>query len=132
MPRRPQGQGGVKKHATGRALEEYIKERYPEVNGPAPAGKLSPVFVHCEGSHVVTDDMTGPKRSYDQVKIALDFAVDGYQGKEGDIANVVMGTAAYPKPGPGFTSNERRLKVMLTRRKLMDHITWSGSGKTFF
>lgn len=42
--------------------------------------------------------------------------VDSFQGQENDIAVVVMGTA-YPKPGPGFTSNEQRLNVMLTRHR---------------
>jgi hypothetical protein len=36
--------------------------------------------------------------------------VDGFQGKEGDIVFVVMGTA-HPFPGPGFTSDAQRLNV---------------------
>ncbi|KPM37738.1 hypothetical protein AK830_g8828 [Neonectria ditissima] len=145
----------------GRDLEAFVQERYPAVTAP-PAGTLKPVFLHCEGSRVFVDDMTGSKRSPDQVKIALDFAVDfvktkkvdagrivviapyaanvdlidrmrkkpeyavlstmqpattvdSFQGQENDIALVIMGTA-YPKPGPGFTSDEQRLNVMLTRQ----------------
>jgi hypothetical protein len=148
-------------YASGRALEDYIKERHQVT--PPPAGKLSPLFIHCEGSRVFADELTGSKRSPDQVKIALDFIVDfvnakkvdptsivilapyaanvelirrmrkrpeyvaisameptstveGSRGKEGDIAVVVMSTAA-PRPGPGFTSGEQRLNVMLTRQR---------------
>jgi len=41
--------------------------------------------------------------------------VDGFQGKEGDIVIVVMGTSA--KSGPGFTCDPQRLNVMLTRHR---------------
>jgi hypothetical protein len=42
--------------------------------------------------------------------------VDAYQGREKPIVVVIMGTA-HPKPGPGLTTNQRRLCVMLTRQK---------------
>ncbi|POS72433.1 hypothetical protein DHEL01_v209177 [Diaporthe helianthi] len=146
----------------GLALEAYVQAKHPEVK-PAPKDKLLPVFLHCEGSRVFVDELTKSKRSPDQVKIALDFAVDfvktkqadparlvliapyaanvdligrmrkrpdysaiatmqpastvdSFQGQEGDIAIVVMGTA-YPRPGPGFTSDENRLTVLLSRQK---------------
>lgn len=146
----------------GRALEDHIQQRYPDVS-PPPAGKLWPVFIHCEDSRVFVDELTKSKRSPDQVKISLDFVldfvkakrvepsrlillapyaanvslinrqlkkpeysplagmqpastIDSFHGKEGDIAVVVMGTA-YPRPGPGFTSDENRLTVCMSRQK---------------
>ncbi|CAG2009923.1 unnamed protein product [Fusarium graminearum] len=42
--------------------------------------------------------------------------VDSFQGQENDVVVVIMGTA-HPKPGPGFTCNPKRLKVMLSRQK---------------
>lgn len=39
--------------------------------------------------------------------------VDSFQGQEGDIAVVIMGTA-HPRPGPGFTADSRRLNVSLS------------------
>lgn len=42
--------------------------------------------------------------------------VDSFQGQEGDLAVVVMGTAS-PHPGPGFTCNAKRLNVMLSRQR---------------
>ncbi|KAF4991590.1 hypothetical protein FGRMN_7709 [Fusarium graminum] len=42
--------------------------------------------------------------------------VDSFQGQENDLAVLVMGTA-HPHPGPGFTSNAKRLNVMLSRQK---------------
>ncbi|KAM0371192.1 hypothetical protein ACHAPK_005411 [Fusarium culmorum] len=42
--------------------------------------------------------------------------VDSFQGQENDVAVVIMGTP-YPKPGPGFTCNPKRLNVMLSRQK---------------
>lgn len=40
---------------------------------------------------------------------------DSFQGQEGDIAVIVMGTTE--QKGPGFTTDERRLNVMLSRQK---------------
>jgi superfamily I DNA and/or RNA helicase len=42
--------------------------------------------------------------------------VDSYQGQERDIVLVTMGTA-FPRPGPGFTTDENRLCVLLTRQR---------------
>ncbi|TPX18980.1 uncharacterized protein E0L32_011373 [Thyridium curvatum] len=42
--------------------------------------------------------------------------VDSFQGQENDIVVIVMGTKAVT-PGPGFTSDEQRLNVMLTRAR---------------
>lgn len=41
--------------------------------------------------------------------------VDSFQGQEGDIVVVVMGTTT--AVGPGFTKDENRLNVMLSRQK---------------
>lgn len=42
--------------------------------------------------------------------------IDSFQGQENDIVFVVMGTTG-PTPGPGFTADEKRLNVMLTRQR---------------
>ncbi|KAG7284557.1 hypothetical protein NEMBOFW57_010935 [Staphylotrichum longicolle] len=42
--------------------------------------------------------------------------VDAYQGQESDIVLVTMGTT-FPYPGPGFTTDEHRLNVLLTRQR---------------
>ncbi|KAI0883339.1 P-loop containing nucleoside triphosphate hydrolase protein [Annulohypoxylon maeteangense] len=146
----------------GRMLESYVLDKYKSVI-PSEEGKLSPVFIHCDGTKVSIDPTTGSKKSVDQVTVALDFVadlvkatttkteqiiilapyaanvellrnmlktkkyaslsgmdqpstIDGYQGQEKDIVVVVMGTRA-GKPGPGFTSDERRLNVLLTRQR---------------
>lgn len=75
--------------APGRALESYVRERYPGVTA-AGQGKFSPVFVHCQDSRVYTDDLTGSKRSPDQVKIAQDFAADLVTTKKLDAAQMVV------------------------------------------
>jgi hypothetical protein len=41
--------------------------------------------------------------------------VDSYQGKEGDIVFLVLGTTQ--RSGPGFTADEHRLNVMITRQR---------------
>ncbi|KAH6981194.1 AAA domain-containing protein [Ilyonectria sp. MPI-CAGE-AT-0026] len=41
--------------------------------------------------------------------------VDSFQGREGDVAVVIMGTTR--RSGPGFTTNEPRLNVMTSRQK---------------
>ncbi|EHK15922.1 uncharacterized protein TRIVIDRAFT_9480, partial [Trichoderma virens Gv29-8] len=57
------------------------------------------------------------KAAYEALKgIPPPSTVDSFQGQENDIVIVVMGTA-HPKPGPGFTSHEQRLNVMLTRHR---------------
>ncbi len=48
-------------------------------------------------------------------KIAEAATVDSYQGKEGDIVFLVLGTTQ--KTGPGFTSDANRLNVMITRQR---------------
>ena len=40
---------------------------------------------------------------------------DSFQGCEGDMAVVIFGTTA--RSGPGFTSDENRLNVMITRQR---------------
>ncbi|KAK4149095.1 P-loop containing nucleoside triphosphate hydrolase protein [Chaetomidium leptoderma] len=42
--------------------------------------------------------------------------VDAFQGQENDIIIVVMATS-FPYPGPGFTTDFRRLNVLLTRQR---------------
>lgn len=63
------------KFAAGQALEEYLVKKYPDIK-PSPPGKLLPAFIDCRESRVFTDPLTKSKRSPDQVKVALDFAVD--------------------------------------------------------
>lgn len=73
----------------GRDLEDFVPERYPEIT-PAPTGTFQPVFMHCIGSRVFTDDLTGSKRSPDQVRIALDFIVDLVKSKKVNPAQIVV------------------------------------------
>ncbi|KAF7558241.1 hypothetical protein G7Z17_g158 [Cylindrodendrum hubeiense] len=148
-------------HEIGRALEQYVTSKYPEVKA-APASTLQPVFIHCEDAFCITDPNTGSKKSLDQVKIALDFlidfgkvtganlaqvvimtpysanleaidrlrrkpkysslaairpaaTVDSFQGQEGDLSVVIMATNR--NTGPGFTTEARRLNVMMSRQK---------------
>ncbi|EXM17002.1 P-loop containing nucleoside triphosphate hydrolase [Fusarium oxysporum f. sp. vasinfectum] len=158
----PGSQVGLPAHKIGRDVEAFLRGKFSALS-PSPAGKLLPVFVHCEGSRVFTDPRTLSKRSPDQVKITLDLlaelvratkidasrivciapyaanigliekmrkgreydvlqgmaeasTVDSFQGQEGDLAVVILGTA-HPRPGPGFTCNPKRLNVMLSRQK---------------
>ncbi|KAL6699416.1 AAA domain-containing protein [Trichoderma pleuroticola] len=146
-------------HATGVNLERYLRARFPRL-APAAAGTLSEVFVHCEGTKCLVDEVTHSKRNPDQVLNALDFladmvktarisaadiaiitpyaanvelvnrrrmrpeyealsamppaaTVDSFQGREADIMVVIMGTTE--EVGPGFTTDQHRLNVMLSR-----------------
>lgn len=58
----------------GRILERVMQRR-PSVR-PPPAGKMLPVFVHCEGAVVHIDERTGSKRSRGQSIAALDIATE--------------------------------------------------------
>ncbi|KAK5988481.1 hypothetical protein PT974_09964 [Cladobotryum mycophilum] len=146
-------------HTIGRELERYVQTKYPSIQ-PPPEHNLREFWVHCEGARVTTDRITKPKRSRDQVKIALDFpadfvattgvdaaeisvvlfyranldilnrmrkrpeyrvldrmpaahTVDSFQGQEGKISVVIMGTS---NPNPGFTAQKNRLNVALSRQ----------------
>ncbi|KAL7791120.1 hypothetical protein V8C43DRAFT_306149 [Trichoderma afarasin] len=72
---------------SGKALENYIQEKYPTVT-PSPEGKLLPVFIHTPGARVHTDDTTGSEKSVDQVTIALDFMVDLVKSKNIDPSKI--------------------------------------------
>ncbi|KAF9774577.1 hypothetical protein IL306_007409 [Fusarium sp. DS 682] len=63
-------------HKPGRDIESFFLAKFPDELTPSPAGRLLPIFVHCEGGRVSTDPRTGSKRSPDQVKIALDLLVE--------------------------------------------------------
>ncbi|KAI8711430.1 hypothetical protein NCS52_01406400 [Fusarium sp. LHS14.1] len=73
----------------GRDLEAFARERFPSLT-EAPKGTLKPFFIHCEGSKVFTDETTGSKRSFDQVKIALEFAVDLIKSKKVSATQLVV------------------------------------------
>ncbi|KEZ43961.1 hypothetical protein SAPIO_CDS4166 [Scedosporium apiospermum] len=73
----------------GRDLEAYIQARHPGVK-PCPPGQLLPVFLHCQGSRVFIDDMTGSKRCPGQVKAALDFATAFVKSKKADAARLAI------------------------------------------
>ncbi|KPM45180.1 hypothetical protein AK830_g1349 [Neonectria ditissima] len=151
-------------HRIGRQLELFVQQQHGGV-APAATGTLQPVFVHCEGSYCVVDEVTGSRKNRGQVEAALGFlcdfvksaelspaevakvviispykanteliermrkrpaytvlssippaaTIDSFQGQEGDIVVVITGTTQ--KVGPGFTTDERRLNVMLSRQK---------------
>lgn len=48
-------------------------------------------------------------------EMRLPATVDSFQGQEGEITIVVMGTT--PKSGPGFTAQANRLNVMMSRQR---------------
>ncbi|KAL7955997.1 hypothetical protein V8C34DRAFT_326665 [Trichoderma compactum] len=62
-------------HATGVNLERYLRARFSKF-APAAARTLSEVFVHCEGTKCLVDEVTHSKRNPDQVLNALDFIAD--------------------------------------------------------
>lgn len=76
-------------HSIGRALESYIKTKYPSVT-PAPTGTLRPLFVHCKGAASTTNPLASSKRSYNQVKAALDFLCDFIVTANVDPAQMVI------------------------------------------
>lgn len=62
-------------HATGVNLENYLRAKFPKLARTA-AGTLSEVFVHCQGTKCLVDEVTHSKRNPDQVLNALDFLAD--------------------------------------------------------
>ncbi|KAK1983080.1 P-loop containing nucleoside triphosphate hydrolase protein [Colletotrichum cereale] len=73
----------------GRDLEDFVRASYPETT-PPDAGCLSPLFVHCEGTSVFVNPETKSKRSADQVKVALDFALKFVRAKAVDPSRLVI------------------------------------------
>ncbi|CEI40060.1 unnamed protein product [Fusarium venenatum] len=59
----------------GLEFESFARARYPDL-APSPVGTLKPFFVHCKGVAVLKDKKSGSKRSFRQVRIALDFILD--------------------------------------------------------
>ncbi|KLP08041.1 uncharacterized protein LW94_13764 [Fusarium fujikuroi] len=68
-----------------RDLESFALERYPALT-PAPKDTLKPFFIYCEGGRVIQDEMSGSKRSFDQVQVATDFIVDFVAVKKVPVA----------------------------------------------
>ncbi|KAL6798044.1 hypothetical protein J3E68DRAFT_425293 [Trichoderma sp. SZMC 28012] len=66
---------GLGNHATGVKLGGYLRAKFPKL-APAAAGTLSEVFVHCDGTKSLVDEVTHSKRNPDQVLNALDFLAD--------------------------------------------------------
>lgn len=62
-------------HATGVNLENYLRAKFPKL-APAVARTLSEVFVHCQGTKCLVDEITHSKRNPDQILNALDFLAD--------------------------------------------------------
>ncbi|GKT57118.1 DNA helicase [Colletotrichum tofieldiae] len=77
------------KFALGHNLEDFIRSKYPEVKAP-PANKFWPVFLSCENGRVFVDRNTGSKQSKDQVKVALDFALDFVTVKNVNPAKITI------------------------------------------
>lgn len=74
-------------YGVGRKLEAFLLERYPGA-AASPVGMLWPFFVHCDGSRVFTNPLTGSKRCPDQAKLALDFVQDFLKAKKVDGSRV--------------------------------------------
>lgn len=55
-----------------RAVETFARKQYPGLM-PPPAGKCSPIFLHCVDSQVFRNELTSSKRCPDQVEVALHF-----------------------------------------------------------
>ncbi|KAL5602435.1 hypothetical protein FOBRF1_009968 [Fusarium oxysporum] len=72
---------GFSDFKVGRDLESFALERYPDL-ASAPKDTLKPFFIHCEGGKVIKDELSGSKRSFDQVKVAMDFIVDFVTAKK--------------------------------------------------
>ncbi|KAM0506520.1 hypothetical protein ACHAP8_001560 [Fusarium lateritium] len=75
------------------------------------------------------------KREYEVLKeMRPPSTVDAIQGQEADMVVVITATTKYS--GPGFTADERRLNVMLSRHKCalvifsdIDTVKYKGKGK---
>ncbi|KAK4169961.1 P-loop containing nucleoside triphosphate hydrolase protein [Cladorrhinum sp. PSN259] len=158
----PRCNPGDARNSDGIKLDRFLVQKFKNEMSLSPAGELLPAFVHCEGS-ISEVEINGLSRlSKDQVRVALDLAVDmvkqlgiapvrigmlspykgnvryieelrkealykdlagmdaastveSYQGRERDFMVVVMGTTL--RSGPGFTTDENRLCVLLTRQR---------------
>ncbi|KAG7135392.1 putative ATP-dependent helicase like protein [Verticillium longisporum] len=75
--------------SSGRLLEKYIHERFPKVSAPVE-GTFSPIFINCPGSRVFTDPRSGSRKCPDQIKVALDFAVDLIKTNHGKAEDIVV------------------------------------------
>ncbi|RFU75706.1 dna helicase [Trichoderma arundinaceum] len=125
----------LEKHSAGRQLEAYLQQRFPNLT-PAPAATFKEVFIHCKGAKCIVDsidpaqvtiitpykanveliDRLRKKSKYSILsKMGPTATVDSFQGREGDIAVVVMGTTQ--GVGPGFTTDEQQLNVMFSRQR---------------
>ncbi|KAI9166633.1 ATP-dependent helicase [Paramyrothecium foliicola] len=74
---------------SGRLLENFMRQRYPNLRAPPP-NTLLPIFVHCEGSRVWKDDMTGYQVCPDQCEVALDLADAFVRHMEIDASTIIM------------------------------------------
>lgn len=74
--------------AIGHKLESHLQEQYPDLCSPEE-GKFAPAFLHCDDAFVQVT-ATKSKRSTDQVRIALDFAVKFVVEKSVDPASVTI------------------------------------------
>ncbi|KAH8122378.1 P-loop containing nucleoside triphosphate hydrolase protein [Trichoderma asperelloides] len=62
-------------HGVGQALERYLLTRFRQLR-PSPAGSLREVFMHCQETTCLVDEVTKSKRNPDQVENALEFLGD--------------------------------------------------------
>ncbi|KAL7931499.1 hypothetical protein V8C35DRAFT_282499 [Trichoderma chlorosporum] len=93
-------------HPIDVSLENYLKGRIPKL-APAAAGKLREVFVHCEGTVCIVDEVTHSKRNPDQVANALDFLADRIKRARIDAADIAIITP--------YAANVRLLNRLRTR-----------------
>ncbi|KAI2468586.1 hypothetical protein F4781DRAFT_443454 [Annulohypoxylon bovei var. microspora] len=98
----------------GRELESYITKTCPSVSASAK-DKLSPLFIHCEGTKVSVDKITSSKKSYDQVTVALDFVADLVRTTEVKASRAII-LAPY-------AANVKLIQKLLKPRKYTDSLS---------
>ncbi|KXH48541.1 hypothetical protein CSAL01_12245 [Colletotrichum salicis] len=79
----------------GHRLESHFRERFPELLAPAK-GKFAPIFVHCKGTKVQMNPVTGSKRCPVQVRTALNLANDFVTAESVEPSKLVILSPSKP------------------------------------
>ena len=75
---------------TGRLLEEFAQNRYPDLEPPKKAGTFSPFFINCVDSHVFSSSISLSRRCPGQTDVALDFVSELTADKGIDPARITI------------------------------------------